>query len=61
MDNWPKLNIIIGSAKVIADKVNTKASLIAKKFGRKKNILLKNFWVYNIPNTAKKDKCKLIS
>jgi len=43
IDTCPKLNIITGKAKLIADKVNTKASLIAKKFGSQKNIFSKNF------------------
>ena len=34
-DNCQKLNKIIGKAKLIADRVKIKASLIAKKSGRK--------------------------
>jgi hypothetical protein len=33
-----KLKIIIGSVVVIADRVNTKLSLIAKNFGKNLNI-----------------------
>jgi hypothetical protein len=48
------LKIIIGKAKVIAERLNTKLSLIAKTFGRKLKILLKKSFVYKIQSTAKK-------
>jgi ppGpp synthetase/RelA/SpoT-type nucleotidyltranferase len=42
-ESCQKLNKIIGNAKLIADRVKTNASLIAKNSGKKKNILVKNF------------------
>ncbi|MDP3381407.1 MAG: hypothetical protein Q8S84_08150 [bacterium] len=54
MDNWPKLNIIIGNVVVIAAKVRVNAVFISKKSGKKKNTFSKNFCVYIIQITAKK-------
>jgi len=61
IDSCPKSKIIIGIENTKADKVITKASLMAKVSGRKENNLLKNHWQYIIQITAKKLKCKLIS
>lgn len=56
-----KLNIITGSAKVMADIVKTKASRIAKVSGKKEKIFLKKSCVKTIHKTAKKLKWKEIS
>jgi hypothetical protein len=45
MDSCPKLKTIIGSVKLIAARVRTKALLISNVSGRKENIREKKFCV----------------
>lgn len=60
-DICPNWNITIGSEKANAERVRIKASLIARNWGRKKNIRLKKSCVYIIHIIAKKLSWKLIS
>jgi hypothetical protein len=45
IDTCQKLKTIIGSVNINADRVNVKAVLISKKFGKKKNKFSKYFCI----------------